>query len=69
MSTSPEAPPTTADAAEAYRRDGVVVVRDVLDAAQLQELADAVDENLAAPGPWASDYTPHDSTGRLSALT
>ena len=46
------------DLAEAFRRDGVVVARGVLGPAQLQRLADAVDRNLAEPGPWASDYTP-----------
>ncbi len=50
---------------ETYRRDGVVVARDVLDAAQLDDLAAALDENLAAPGPWANDYTPAGGTGRF----
>lgn len=48
-----------------FRRDGVVAARGVLDQTQLRQLADAVDENLAAPGPWASDYTPKDGTGRF----
>ena len=48
-----------------FQRDGVIAVRGVLDQAQLQELADAVDENLAAPGPWANDYTPEGGTGRF----
>jgi hypothetical protein len=45
--------------------DGVVVVRNVLDEAQLADLAAAVDENLAEPGEWAIDYTPAGSTGRF----
>jgi ectoine hydroxylase-related dioxygenase (phytanoyl-CoA dioxygenase family) len=53
------------DLAATFQRDGVVVVHDVLDQAQLQHLADAVEENLAAPGPWASDYTPEGGTGRF----
>ena len=53
------------DNAAAFQRDGVVVVRDVLDQAQLAELAEAVDENLASPGPWASDYTPAGGSGRF----
>jgi ectoine hydroxylase-related dioxygenase (phytanoyl-CoA dioxygenase family) len=53
------------DLAEAFRRDGVVVARGVLGPAQLQRLADAVDRNLAEPGPWASDYTPEGGTGRF----
>jgi ectoine hydroxylase-related dioxygenase (phytanoyl-CoA dioxygenase family) len=48
-----------------YERDGVVVARHVLDEQQLADLADAVEENLASPGPWANDYTPTDSTGRF----
>src|SRR5438309_510545 len=55
----------TADLAAEYRRDGVVLVRKVLDEAQLADLAAAVEENLAVPGPWAIDYTPTGSTGRF----
>ncbi|MEO7369218.1 MAG: phytanoyl-CoA dioxygenase family protein [Ilumatobacteraceae bacterium] len=55
---------TTALAA-AFRRDGVVVVRKVLAQAQLDRLADAVDENLESPGPFAIDYTPKDQAGRF----
>lgn len=40
-------------------------MRDLLDAAQLHDLAEAVDENMAEPGPWANEYTPTDSTGRF----
>jgi ectoine hydroxylase-related dioxygenase (phytanoyl-CoA dioxygenase family) len=54
-----------ADLAAAFQGDGVVVARRVLDEAQLQQLADAVDENLAAPGPWANDYTPTGGSGRF----
>jgi ectoine hydroxylase-related dioxygenase (phytanoyl-CoA dioxygenase family) len=56
---------STADLADRYSRDGVVVVRNVLDEAQLADLAAAVDENLAEPGEWAIDYTPAGSTGRF----
>ena len=58
-------PVQSSDLAAAFRHDGVVVVRDVLDQGILDELAEAVDENLAAPGPWANDYTPKDGTGRF----
>ncbi|MEP7113105.1 MAG: phytanoyl-CoA dioxygenase family protein, partial [Ilumatobacteraceae bacterium] len=51
--------------ADAFRRDGVVCARGVLSEAELQQLSDAVDENLAAPGPWASDYTPAGGEGRF----
>src|SRR3954462_576607 len=65
MSTVPEASPETADEAVAFQRDGVVAVRGVLDATQLEAIAGAVEENISAPDPWASDYTPDDSTGRF----
>jgi ectoine hydroxylase-related dioxygenase (phytanoyl-CoA dioxygenase family) len=55
---------TTGPAAR-FRRDGVACVRGVLDEADLRRLARAVDENLAAPGPWASDYTPDGQAGRF----
>ena len=45
--------------------DGVVCVRDVLSGADLALLAEAVEENLASPGPWANDYTPKGDTGRF----
>jgi ectoine hydroxylase-related dioxygenase (phytanoyl-CoA dioxygenase family) len=48
-----------------FQQDGVAVVRGVLDDDQLAQLAQAVDENLAEPGPWANDYTPQDGTGRF----
>ncbi|MEY2523305.1 MAG: hypothetical protein QOJ66_1870, partial [Ilumatobacteraceae bacterium] len=41
-----------ADLAATFQQDGVVVVRGVLDDEQLAHLAEAVDENLAEPGPW-----------------
>jgi ectoine hydroxylase-related dioxygenase (phytanoyl-CoA dioxygenase family) len=48
-----------------FQRDGVIAVRGVLDQTQLQQLAEAVDENLATPGPWANDYTPEGGSGRF----
>ena len=48
-----------------FREDGVTVVRGALGAAEIDELADAVDENLAHPGEWASDYTPDGGAGRF----
>jgi ectoine hydroxylase-related dioxygenase (phytanoyl-CoA dioxygenase family) len=51
--------------ADAFRRDGVVCARAVLGDAELGQLAKAVDENLASPGPWASDYTPAGGAGRF----
>lgn len=40
-----------------YRADGVVVVRGLADEVWCDRLAEAVEENLADPGPWASDYS------------
>jgi len=40
-----------------YRADGVVVVRGLADDVWCDRLAEAVEENLADPGPWASDYS------------
>ena len=51
--------------AAAFQSDGVVCVRGVLSETDLRLLADAVDENLASPGPWANDYTPQGQTGRF----
>lgn len=48
-----------------FHCDGVVVVRKVLDAAAVEELATALDDNIASPGPWANDYTPDGSNGRF----
>lgn len=41
---------------ETFRRDGVAVVRGVLDEAWLTRLADAVEGNLAAPGPYGKNH-------------
>ena len=48
-----------------FRRDGVAVVRGVLDHDQLADLANALEQNIADPGPWASDYTPNGGAGRF----
>lgn len=48
-----------------FRRDGVVVLRQLIDRELIAELADAVERNLAEPGEWANDYTPTGSTGRF----
>jgi len=49
----------------AFQRDGVIVIRGGVDAAQLANLGDGVEENMAHPSVWASDYTPADATGRF----
>ncbi|MCU1391659.1 MAG: hypothetical protein JWM34_87 [Ilumatobacteraceae bacterium] len=50
---------------EEFQRDGVTVLRAAVDAAQLAALEDAVEQNLAQPGEWASDYTPASGAGRF----
>jgi ectoine hydroxylase-related dioxygenase (phytanoyl-CoA dioxygenase family) len=40
----------------AYERDGVVCLRDLFDRAWLDHLAAAVEQAMAAPGPYADDY-------------
>ena len=49
--------------AEAYERDGAVVVRGVFDARWIDDLRAGLDRNLAEPGPWACDYTAGDGPG------
>ena len=43
----------TPEAVAAYQRDGAVCLRGVLDAAELAQLREAIDANLAAPSPRA----------------
>ena len=50
---------------EAFQRDGVTVLRKVVCADELADLAAAVDQNLAEPSEWSSDYTPADAGGRF----
>ncbi|MFM9112698.1 MAG: phytanoyl-CoA dioxygenase family protein [Actinomycetota bacterium] len=50
---------------EAYQRDGVVVLRGLVTSATIADLARGVEANLAAPGPWANEYTPQGTTGRF----
>ena len=47
----------SADDIATYREEGVVVIRGLIDDAWCDRLADAVEANLADPGPWATDYT------------
>ncbi|MEM9676675.1 MAG: phytanoyl-CoA dioxygenase family protein [Pseudomonadota bacterium] len=41
---------------EAFLTDGVAVIRDVLDAAWLERLADAIEYNIANPGPHGKNH-------------
>ncbi len=48
-----------------YQRDGVTLLRGAIGSDRLQQLAAAVEQNLASPSEWASDYTPDGATGRF----
>ena len=50
---------------EKYRRDGAVVLRSVLDDQALGELANAVEQNMQSPGPWANEYAANSKQGRF----
>lgn len=55
----------SADLINDFKRDGVVVLRDLVNTDSLEKLADGVELNMAKPGPWANEYTPASSTGRF----
>ncbi|MDH4168610.1 MAG: phytanoyl-CoA dioxygenase family protein [Acidimicrobiia bacterium] len=46
-----------ADLVDAFQADGAVLVRGLADRRQLESLADAIDANRDAPGPYHSEYT------------
>ena len=46
-----------------YRRDGVVVIRGVADAATVELLRQAVADCIAKPGPYAVDLAPGGASG------
>lgn len=48
-----------------YARDGVVCIRGAFGPAWLKFLADAIDEAMATPGPYAEEYTPKGGAGRF----
>lgn len=48
---------------ESYRNDGVVCLRGLVSPAWIARLREGVDENLAAPGPYAKRYTPDGNPG------
>ncbi len=55
----------TAEQDRAFRDDGVTLLPDALQPAQLRTLAAAVEYNLSHPSEWASEYTPDAATGRF----
>ena len=48
-----------------YQSDGVTLLRNAVGPEDLEALAAGVEENLAHPSEWASDYTPNDTGGRF----
>jgi len=50
---------------EAYKRDGVVVLRDVLDRDTLDAIADGITINMQSPSEWSNDYTTEGAGGRF----
>ena len=42
---------------DTFRADGVVVLREILDEAWLSRLAEAIEENIANPGPYGKNHT------------
>ena len=40
------------DTVEAYRRDGVTVLRQIFSADWIERLREGLEENIREPGPW-----------------
>ena len=55
----------TDDDVAAFRRDGAVCIRGLLNAAELRELHDGIEANLAAPSPRAKIASRPDDPGRF----
>jgi hypothetical protein len=49
----------------AYDRDGVVCLRDLFDAAWVERLRAAVEHDLAAPGPNATNFAEGSTAGKF----
>lgn len=50
---------------ETYKRDGVVVLRNLVSSDSLELLRQGVEVNMKSPGPWANEYTPAGASGRF----
>ena len=57
--------PLSPSIVEAYQRDGVVVLRNLVSHETIADLARGVETNMASPGPWFNEYTPQSATGRF----
>src|SRR5689334_15822326 len=60
--------PLAAADIDAFRRDGIVCLRGVFDAAAVEGLRAAVAYSMAHPGPWAMNFV-GDRTKRPSSAT
>ena len=50
---------------KAFRKDGVIVVRQAVDRAGVIALRDAIERDIQQPGPFVHSYTPQDGQGRF----
>lgn len=50
---------------EDYQRDGVIVLRDAISKEWLDKLAQAVERDIAKPGPYYHGYNPKDGKGKF----
>ena len=50
---------------EAFRKDGVVVVRQAVDRAGVIALRDAIERDIQRPGPFVHSYTSQGDRGRF----
>jgi len=55
----------TLEEIESYRRDGVACLPGVFDRGWIELLRGAVEQAMAAPGPFAEEYTPDGASGRF----
>ena len=62
---SAAATPPSDEEVIAYRADGAVVLRGVVDRSWIDLLRVGLERNLADPGPWACEYTPPGGPGRF----
>ena len=49
----------------AYDRDGVVCLRGAFDSSWIERLRDAIEQDLAAPGPYATNFAEGSTPGRF----
>ena len=50
---------------EKFQQDGVVVLNNVVSQQTLDDLAQALDDNMKSPGPWANEYADGSQQGRF----